>query len=38
MRWWLILGAGGLVAELAGGGVVGRLLGAIGRELARGVL
>ena len=37
MRWWLIIGAGAVAASLAGGGVGGRLFGALVRELARAV-
>lgn len=38
MRWVLVLTVGAAVAAVAGGGTVGRLLGAVARELARGVL
>lgn len=38
LRWLGVLGAGAVVAQLAGGGVVGRLLGALAREGARLVL
>jgi hypothetical protein len=35
MRWYLILGVGALVSFVAGGGPVGRVLGAVAREVAR---
>jgi F0F1-type ATP synthase membrane subunit c/vacuolar-type H+-ATPase subunit K len=35
LRWWLILGVGVLASAIAGGGAVGRLVGAVARELAR---
>lgn len=38
LRWLGVLGVGAIAAELAGGGVVGRLLGALAREGARLVL
>jgi hypothetical protein len=34
-RTWLVLGVGSLVATAFGGQVVGRLVGAVARELAR---
>lgn len=37
MRWWLILGAGAAASAVVGGGPVGRLLGAVVREVGRAV-
>ncbi len=37
MKWVGILAVGALAATLAGGGAVGRIVGALVRELARAV-
>jgi hypothetical protein len=37
MRWWLIGGAGLAASALLGGGHVGRLFGAVVREVLRAV-
>lgn len=38
MKWWLILGAGAIAGDLAGGHFAGRLVGFVVRELLRGAL
>jgi hypothetical protein len=38
LRTWLVIGAGALAAATLGGGTVGRLVGAVVRELARAAL
>jgi len=37
MKWVAILAVGAAVSTMAGGGTVGRLLGAVAREVARAV-
>jgi hypothetical protein len=33
MPWWIVVAAGGLVADVAGGGPVGRFVGFLVREI-----
>lgn len=35
MTWWVVVAAGAVAAQLAGGGATGRLIGAVVREAVR---
>jgi hypothetical protein len=35
LRMWAIIGVGAFVTNMAGGGFIGRMLGALAREAAR---